>query len=275
MGLVLLAACGRRGFGSPDGGSGGDDRGGGDDAQDPDAALAPDAVQPDAAPVADYTVTSGTTPYTSLPGAAVVPGFVVGADDDSYAMTLPFAFPLYGTSYATIQINVNGFVTFGPAPTGLDAYINDCPLDATTPSATIAVFWDDLFSNSTTAPSGSVDYAQSLTTADRWFAVEWRDLDAYYQAGGGNNHFSQNMRVTHQLVLHESGVIEMKYGPRVAPSLDRDCGLARHRGCSATIGIEAAGNSPTRTVQCGTDANALSPGFTPIDVDRTITFTPN
>ena len=270
-GLILLAACGRWGFGGdPDADLGDDDA----SPPDVDSASDPDALQADAN-TADYTVTVGSTPYPTLPGTVVVPGFATNADDESYAMTLPFAFTLYGTSYTSININVNGFVTFGPSPTGLDAYINDCPLDATTPAATIAVFWDDLFSNTTTAPAGSITYAQDLTTADHWFAVEWRDFDAYYQAGGGNNHFGQNLRVTHLLVLHESGVFEMKYGPRTAPTLDRDCGLQRHRGCSATIGIEAAGDSPTKTVQCGNDVNALSAGFTPIDADRFITFTPN
>lgn len=269
VGLMLLAACGRWGFGEPDGGLANDDS----DAT-PREDGASDALQADAN-TAGYTVVIGTTPYPTLPGAAAVPGFAVGADDESYAMTLPFAFQLYGISYTAININVNGFVTFGPAPTGLDAYLNDCPLDATTPAATIAVFWDDLVSDTATAPMGFVTYAQDMSAADPWFAVEWRDLDAYYQAGGGNNHFVQNLRVTHMLVLHESGVFEMKYGPRTAPTLDRDCGLSRHRGCSATIGIEAASDSPTKTVQCGNEVNALSAGFTPIDADRLITLTPN
>ncbi len=273
LGLICLAGCGRWGF------DGGADGGGANDSADTlspfDGTGDPDAASLDTPPGPGYTVTSGTTTYGSLPAASVVPGFVAGADDESYAMTLPFAFTFYGTSYTTISINVNGFVTFGTPPTGTDTYINDCPLDATTPSATIAVFWDDLFSNTMTAPSGSVDYAQDLAAADRWFAVEWRELDAYFLAGGGNNHFEQNMRVTQQLVLHESGVIEMKYGPRTAPTLDRDCGLDRHRGCSATIGIEAAASTPMKTVQCGTDTNMLSVGFTPIDSNRRLTFTPN
>jgi hypothetical protein len=271
LGLAVLAACGRWGFDAP--GTDAQPGGGDDDAAFDDSLGAQDA-DVDGTPGPGYTVVTGTSTYPGLPGAVTVPGFAITADDESYAMTLPFAFTLYGTSYSTININVNGFVTFGPSPTGLDAYVNDCPLDATTPAATIAVFWDDLFSNTITPPSGSLTYAQDLAAGDPWFAVEWRDLDAYFQAGGGNNHFEQNMRVTQQLVLHASGVIEMKYGPRTAPTLDRDCGLQRHRGCSATIGIEAAGDSPTRTVQCGNDLNALSAGFMLIDANRTLTFTP-
>jgi hypothetical protein len=81
------------------------------------------------------------------------------------------------------------------------------------------------------------------------------------------------MRVTQQLVMHESGVIELKYGPRTAPTLNRDCGLERHRGCSATIGIEAEGNAPTKTIQCGTDVGPLGT-ITMIDPGRMFTLTP-
>ncbi len=278
MGLALLAGCGRWGFSEPDGGveQALDGDGAIDDVDaDPDATDGPpiDAMS-DAANLATYTVaTASGQIYAALPGALPVPGFLTTADDESYAMTLPFTFKLYGVPYTLINISVNGFVTFGAAPTGIETYLNDCPLDATAPEATIAVFWDDLFSNTTTAPVASMTFAQDLAGADRWFAIEWRDFDAYYQAGGGNNHFSQGLRVTQQVVLHESGVIEMKYGPRTAPTLDRDCGLTRHQGCSATIGVEAAGNAPTNTVQCG---NSIGPVgmFTAIDPGRTFTLTP-
>ncbi len=270
--LVCAAGCGRWGFGGADGGVADAD---GDGLDAVEGAGDPDASQTDATAGPGYVVTTGSATYGSLPGAATVPGFVVGADDESYAMTLPFPFPFYGTSYSSMSISVNGFVTFGPPPTGVNAFINDCPLDATSPATTIAVFWDDLFSNAAISPSGSVDYAQDLSGADRWFAVEWRDLDAYFLAGAGNNHFQQNLRVTQRLVLHESGVIEMKYGPRTAPTLDRDCGLDRHRGCSATIGVQAATSTQSKSVQCGTDLNALSPGFTPVSPDRWFVFTPS
>ncbi len=277
LGLALLASCGRWGFSEPDGGIGqaldgdglpGDLDG---DATGDDSAI--DAMI-DATNMATYTVaTSSGQTYTALPGAQTVPGFLTTADDESYAMTLPFTFKLYGVPYTVININANGFVTFSGTPTGVDTYLNDCLLDTTTPDATIAVFWDDLFSNTSAAPVASMTYAQDLAGADRWFAIEWRDFDAYFLAGGGNNHFSQGLRVTQQLVLHESGVIEMKYGPRSAPTLDRDCGLARQQGCSATIGVEAAGNAPTKTIQCGTALGTVG-AFTAIDAGRVFTLTP-
>jgi hypothetical protein len=74
-------------------------------------------------------------------------------------------------------------------------------------------------------------------------------------------------------VLHENGVIELDYGPRTPPVYDKDCGLDRHRGCSATVGIEASGGVNAITHQCGTSAGAVPP-FTPIDEGLRITFTP-
>lgn len=261
LALALLASCGRLGFGAVDGGIEGDGEATGD------APL-------DGVNLADYTLTTATgQPYAALPGALLVAGFLTTADDESYAMTMPFTFTLYGVPYTQINISANGFVTFDVAPTGIETWLNDCPLDTTAPAATIAVFWDDLVSNNLTAPAATLTYAQDLSGADHWFAIEWRDFDAYYLAGGGNNHFAQGVRVTQQLVLHESGVIELKYGPRTAPTTARDCGLTRHQGCSATIGIEAAGNAPTKTIQCGTALGSTGV-FTAIDPGRVFTLTP-
>jgi len=274
MGLVGLSGCGRWGFDVPVDGLPHD----GDDLDalvikgDSPLPIDADPTIDAALGFGDYTVTSGTAAYLDLAGAQPVPGFAVGADDESYALPLPFPFTFYGIPFSTVNVSVNGFVTFGTPPVGSDAFTNDCPLDGTTPDAVIAVFWDDLFA-SATAPAGNISYAIGGTAPARWVAIEWKNLDAYYQAGGGNNSFGQNLRVTQQLVLLESNVIEMRYGPRTAPTLNRDCGLDRHRGCSATVGVEASGNTMSTTVQCGTAAGP-APGYAPIDDGRLITLTP-
>jgi hypothetical protein len=104
--------------------------------------------------------------------------------------------------------------------------------------------------------------------------VEWANLDAYYAAGGGGNSFLQGIRVTHQVTIHETGVIEMHYGPRTPPvDKQKDCGADRHRGCSATIGLEAPASTAFKQVQCGSAAGP-GPGYAPIDADHMIVFTP-
>lgn len=269
---VALAGCGRLGFvpAVPD-----------------DAAVAPDdgavnkpdgqgstvdAPTIDAAPgTGSYLVTQTTAPYTLLTGTAF-PGFAAGvSDDDNFPLTLPFTFTFYGRAFTQLAVNVNGFVTFEFPPTGTETYMNECPFDPTTPNATIAVFWDDLTAL-TKAPPGAMSYLFDGTSPDRRLTVEWRDLDAYYQQNA-NNAFQSNLRVTEQLVLHETGTIEMHYGPRTAPTVTKDCGIDRHRGCSATVGLEGPAGSPTQMVQCGTAAGPMA-GYTPIDDGRLITYVP-
>lgn len=267
--LLGLAACGRLGF---------DERGdGGTTASakvDAAAVGSADAGIAIDAPLGagSYTLTDGTAPYVNLSGT-LVPGFAALADDENYTMTLPFTFVFYGISYTTVTISMNGYLTFDTPITGAETENNDCPLDATPPGATIAVFWDDLYANNTAPSTGALSYLAAGTAPDRTWAVEWRDMDAYYPAG--NNSFTQGIRVTHEVVLHETGTIEMRYGPRTAPLYpNKDCGADRHRGCSATVGLEASGSKIFNNVQCGTSAGP-GPGYTSIDEGRMFTFVPN
>lgn len=217
-----------------------------------------------------YTLTDSTAPYTLLAGTPV-PGFAVAADDENYSMALPFAFKLYGIAYSSLTISMNGFVTFDAPVTGAETQLNDCPLDATPPGAMIALFWDDLYANSV-APVGALSYRFDGATPDRRLTIEWRDMDAYYPAG--MNSFTQGVRVTQALVLHETGTIEMHYGPRTPPQYpNKDCGADRHRGCSATVGLEASGSQLFDNLQCGTAAGP-GPGYTPLDEGRLFTLVP-
>jgi hypothetical protein len=268
--LLFLAACGRLGFDAVDG----TDAGSGESIGKPDIGPLVDAgVTVDSPPgFGSYTFTDSTAPYVLLTGATV-PGFAVQADDENYAMALPFTFTFYGIAYTSVTISMNGYVTFEDPIAGAETQRNDCGLDATQPGATIAVFWDDLYASAMAPSAGSLSYLFDGTAPDRRLTIEWRDLDAYYVAG--SNAFTQGVRVTHSLVLHETGTIEMHYGPRSPPvSTNKDCGPDRHRGCSATIGLEAPGSQLFANVQCGTSAGP-GPGYTPIDAGRAFTFVPN
>ena len=239
----------------------------------------PDASAIDAAPPIDgtpgfggYTITDTTAPYALLAGAPVA-GFVAGADDENYPFALPFTFTFYGVPYTALTISMNGYVAFDAPASGADTSLNDCPMDTTAPGAMIALFWDDLYANPSAPSTGALAYQLSGAAPDRRLTVEWRDMDAFYPAGP--NAFSQGVRVTQALVLHETGTIEMHYGPRLPPkSPNKDCGADRHRGCSATVGLEAPGSALFANVQCGTSAGP-GPGYTPIDEGRLLLFVPN
>jgi hypothetical protein len=218
-----------------------------------------------------YTLVDTTAPYVGLGDVPPISGFVAGADDENYTLALPFPFDFYRVPYDVLTVSVNGYVTFTTPATGTDAATNDCSFDATSPDATIALFWDDLFASAEITPMGTIVIATAGAAPDRTFTIEWRDMDAWYAQGG--SFWSTSMRTTQQLVLHEGGVIEMHYGPRAGGSKERDCGLDRHRGCSATVGLEGAGAAPVHLVQCGTEAGPMT-GYTPIDDGRLLRFTP-
>jgi len=212
-------------------------------------------------------------PYTLLASPTPIVAAGAGADDELFPLALPFTFTFYGIAYTDLKVGANGYVTFGNPPSGADNYTNDCPLDATPPDALIAVFWDDLYASAQVTPYGSIGYVEGGVSPDRTITIEWRDMDAFYNAGTGSNNFTQLMNITQAIVLHENGTIELHYGPRTPPQRDRDCGLARHEGCSATVGLEAPGGTLTKLVQCGT-ATGTKISYAPLVEGRLITFTP-
>lgn len=271
--IILMCGCGRYGFAELALDSSSGDAPHARPSDDAGVNASDGAPAIDSPPgVGDYTVAQSSAPYVALAGTTV-PGFTMTADDENLALQLPFTFVFYGVSYDLVTINVNGYLGFGTPVGAVDARENDCPLDATTPDAMIAVFWDDLAAP-TVAPLASMTYAFTGSAPDRQLTVEWANLDAYYAAGNGQNSFLQGLRVTHQVTIHENGVIEMHYGPRTAPTTSKDCGSQRHRGCSATIGLEAPASTMYKNVQCGTAAGP-GPGYVPIDEGHVITFTPN
>jgi hypothetical protein len=273
--VLGFAACGRFGFLASDDANDADHGDGPLGIAKPDAPLSIDSSIDSPIGAGSYTITDGTAPYVALVDPTPVPGFATGvSDDESLALALPFPFTFYGIAYDSMWININGFIAFDTPPTGAEVYANDCPLDGTPPDAMIAVFWDDLYSP-VTAPMGTLGYSVDGTPPDRRVSVEWVSFDGFYAAGTGGNFFGQEFRTTHKVVLHETGTIELHYGPRTPPRyLNKDCGADRHRGCSATVGLRAPSNSVIQMVQCGTATGQL-PGYVPIDEGRLITFVPN
>jgi hypothetical protein len=263
--VVLLAGCGRFGFSGEEGEA--------IAKPDGDVAIDADPTIDAALGMGDYALTDTTAPYTLLASPTPIVATGAGADDQLFPLALPFTFTFYGIAYTQVQVAANGYLTFGNAPAGPDNYTNECSFDATPPDATIAVFWDDLFASTENAPFGSIGYVESGVSPDRRIEIEWRDMDAFYNAGTGNNLFTQILRTTEKIVLHESGVIELHYGPRTPPQRDHDCGLTRHQGCSATVGLEAPGTTITKLVQCGT-ATGTKLNWTPLVEGRLITLKP-
>ncbi|MDQ3339752.1 MAG: hypothetical protein M4D80_31710 [Myxococcota bacterium] len=263
--FALVCACGRVGFEAAPAG----------ELTKPDGAPVPDADPTIDAPIGmgSYTIAESTAPYTLLDGADVVPGFEPGSDEGLYELALPFTFTYYGIPYDKVAAHMNGYVTFGGPVASPEAYQNDCPLDASAPDAMIAVFWDDLFASKMIMPFGTLRFAIKGAAPTRSLEIEWRDVDAFYRAGTGNNFFSQGVRTTQKIVLRESGVIALHYGPRTGSSTTKDCGVERHIGCSASVGLRAPSSAVLQPIQCGTETG-FHAGAMPLADGRLITFTP-
>ncbi len=85
-------------------------------------------------------------------------------DDDEAAVTLPFPFKFYEARYTTMNVGTNGFVSFVDSARSL----GNTAIPATgTPSALIALFWDDLSIRSVTT------HVEGAAPTRR-FIVQWQ-----------------------------------------------------------------------------------------------------
>ncbi|MEQ1828233.1 MAG: cadherin domain-containing protein [Pirellula sp.] len=115
------------------------------------------------------------------------------ADDNSWTLTLPFAFPVYGTTYTTAYISSNGFIQFGTA-TGSGNFNNTTA--ELQQYVRLAALWDDL---TTTGANDNIfiDNTVAGQTTVRW--------DATNKADGSDVQFS--------ITMSSDGSYRYEYGP--------------------------------------------------------------
>lgn len=115
---------------------------------------------------------------------------VLGDDDESPMLDMPFAFPFFGTTYNQFMIGANGGIGFASG----DIYYENTALPtASAPGPFLAVFWDDLDPSS----GGQIYYH---TNAAR-VVVAWVGVPRYGT--------TQNQ--TFQAILYPSGEIVYQY----------------------------------------------------------------
>ncbi len=117
-----------------------------------------------------YTYTSSSGYYAAITGGTVL---YSGTFDDavSAAITIP-AFKFNCTSYTTIYISTNGFITFGSAPTST----NYLPISSTGAYVgCVSAFGVDLTNSST----GSPEIRYEDKTASSEFVIQWKDVKRY------------------------------------------------------------------------------------------------
>jgi subtilisin family serine protease len=162
-------------------------------------------------PTFNWVDISGTGTALDSTSAWIPFGTNRPGDEGYFPVTLPFAFPYYGSTYTTAYIGTNGTLSFQP-PTA--AFFTNAAIP--TPGGTIdnfiAGFWDDL----EVRAAGRVYYGMNGSD----FVVQFQDMPRF--ASGVSNY-------TFQFILKPNGHILTQY---------LNMGFGGGTLISATIGIE-------------------------------------
>ncbi|MFG1779480.1 carboxypeptidase regulatory-like domain-containing protein [Micromonospora sp. NPDC049048] len=163
---------------------------------------------------AGYTVTEQPVAYTPA-DTTVLP---ITGDDAYTQVSLPFPVTLYGQTYTTGWVDINGLVTFvDPGEPSPDAWPIPSVESPEEPNAALYPFWHDWVVDA----GASVRTSVRGTAPNRQFVIEWRNVHSYEDP---------LTRVTFQAIIDEAGGYSFAY-------TDND-GTFLERGGGATIGIE-------------------------------------
>jgi hypothetical protein len=140
-------------------------------------------------------------------------------DDVLYPVSIPFSFRYYNQPYSTVYVSSNGYLTFNNYGTADPYPVNDNLSTNTPPDRMLAVFWDDLILNGSSARIYSKVVGSSPY---RKLIVEYKDVEL--KAG--------SFPLTFQVILHETtNLIEFQY-------LNLGSGTSAELGGGATVGVK-------------------------------------
>jgi hypothetical protein len=169
----------------------------------------------------DSDTTGGPTyGWNDIAGTGTLLGY---GDDSRWSFSLPYNFSFYGTSYTTVWVCTNGWLSFGADP-GTNNATNTAIPNSAAPSRAVFAFWDDL--NVVAPDSGGVYYQTYGTSPNCSTVVMWKHAQVKNSMDPVQN------QVSFQVVLHESGRVQVRY---------RDIWLSDtlHKwGRSASVGVE-------------------------------------
>ncbi len=140
---------------------------------------------------------SRTIVFTATALATADPGL---GDDQNYTLasgTIPFSFTFSGTAYTGVNINTNGYITFGATlPTSTD---RNGLTNTTAWNASIVAVGRDLSANTATGNLGEVSYEVLGTAPNRIFAIQYSKFRRF----SSSSTFTENF--TFQIRLNEGG----------------------------------------------------------------------
>ena len=151
--------------------------------------------------------------------------FGTNYDDNTARIPIGFSFNFYETSYDSLWVTTNGFVTFGAGYTNLS---NDSIPTVTTPNNGIYLLWDDLHA----LALGKIKYQVLGTAPNCTLVVSWDNI-RYYSSPTGDS------TLTFQVLLcQNSGNIIAQYR-----DITTGNGAGQDNGMLATVGTENATGS--------------------------------
>jgi hypothetical protein len=159
-------------------------------------------------------------------------------DDASQNVPIGFPFTFFGTSYTTLWMSTNGFVTFASADA--DAWINACIPASATPNGLIACYWDDLL-----VDPGETKYETIGTAPNRRFVLSWTNV-GLWAAPASLQTFKiilaeTTNKITTTIVSSAGG------GAAATRGIERQDGVAGFAGSCDQAGSAVAGTSWTWT----------------------------
>ena len=176
----------------------------------------------------EYIWTTATYDWVDLTGIGTNTG-LTGDDQNLGPFALGFSFPFYGTSYTSIRVCSNGWLSFTSTVT---TYWETAIPNTAEPNNVLYLFWDDMY-----LPDGGqiLYYADTL---NQRFIVSWLAVQ----------HISGTEPYTYQAILYPSGNVVYQYQtiPTSTPS-----------NTSCTVGIE--NSTGTQAVQVCFDGTGTPP----------------
>jgi subtilisin family serine protease/sugar lactone lactonase YvrE len=143
------------------------------------------------------------------------------AGDDGLSPQIPigFAFPFYGSSFSSLRVCTNGFVSF---TSGSASYVNQPLPSLNAPENLIAAFWSDL-------DVASINNVRYLSEPHR-FTVQFTGVTILGGAGP----------YTFQIVLEDDGAVLLQYLSLGGPVVYSTAGI---QDATRTIGLQAVFNA--------------------------------
>jgi hypothetical protein len=148
-------------------------------------------------------------------------GWSPSSDDGNVNVTLPWAFSFYGTSYTSMTVCTNGWISFVSTTT---EYSNSAIPTTTTPNGAIYGLWDDL----NLSTSGTVHYYNDI--ANQRFVVQYTNVPFYSGTG----------TATFQIILYRDGSIRTLYRSVVGQLTSCTIGVENQAG---TVGLQVVYNA--------------------------------